>query len=459
MIVFRCDANDTIGYGHFFRCLSIAAHAKKNGYQVRIIAETISDVMGRYATAYQLDIQTTPLSPQVLHSWAARWIVYDGYHFHPDEIAELSKEFQILMIDDLAVTPICADVLVNPNFGSEKLSYFTGTATIKLCGPDYAPLRPEFVAGNSSKSEDNTVFVCLGGGENSHALSEVVSAIPTNFKIVLVPGRSQLPDVLETNILVKESPLNMAEVMQTCRMAVVNAGSTVWECLTLGLRVGVVKLYENQAIVARELARVGIVDWLNPSGELDIDALRHFLEVGPQGEVPKGWRDGGGATRILQVMEEKTVSLSIRCATVADMRAVWEINNHPTVRANALNEASIPYESHSKWYQDVLTSKHRLLWVSEANSTVVGVVRVDLDEDARITIAIHQDWRGKGVGRSLLQQCMNRLSVRPDIRELSAQIRQENVHSRALFEQLGFRYSHTDHFAAHAVDFLKYTMV
>lgn len=434
MIVLCCEANDEIGYGHFFRCLSIAANALIMGEKVEILTSSITPTMASYAAHYSVPISEGVVGNSVFREKSADWVVFDGYHFDEETFERTSAEFQTLVIDDLADRAISADLVVNPNFGSEKLHYKVGVATRVLCGPEYAPLRPEFSADVPYNPEPKTLFVCLGGGDNTDALAELVPMLPLDWNIKLVPGRSRLPEALPTNIEVYESPPNMAELMRSCGKAIVNAGSTVWECRALGIPTAVIKLHENQDIVARELSRAEEVVWLNTAGCVDGKAIRGFLEDQPRAKAR--FTNVSSA----KLMKEASQTLPLRLADECDVRAVWEINNDLGARANAVNPNPIPYSDHERWFAGSLTSKSRYLWVLGDPDHVEGVVRVDFEAaDGRISIALRPSARGRGLGKVLLRQATQRIWRMARTTSISAVIKPANVASIRLFEGLGFQ--------------------
>jgi len=442
MIVFRCDADEKIGYGHFFRCLSIAATAKRLGENVAIRTQNATITMEQYCEAYEVELQQGQTSIEELRELNTDWVFVDGYHIPLTYVVEIASEFQVAVIDDLAQHPITADLLINPNYGSANLKYNMGSATVCLTGPEFAPLRPEFSEVSTSDSTSRRVFVCLGGGDNSALLSQVLSALPADWTVVVVPGASSLPGELSPNLAIHRSPPNMAEIMRTCDSAIVGAGSTVWECLALGMKVGAIKVAENQDIVARELSSAGYIQWLNPDGKFQLDWVRRFFDWKPTQAPPSEWSDGLGAVRILDKVEELRASTTIRRARQVDVRGVWEINNETLARRNAVQQAPIPYETHVEWFERSLESPTRLLWVlPNQEDKAIGVVRADLTgSDARISIALAPSTRGSGFGKRILTDAIGRLKRRADIRTVSAIIRPENLASVAIFERLEFHY-------------------
>lgn len=135
-------------------------------------------------------------------------------------------------------------------------------------------------------------------------------------------------------------------------------------------------------------------------------------------------------------------SLSLRSATPQDCRFVWQVNNHPSVRAQSISTGSIPWSDHQGWYRGVLERADRLLWIAQANDTSVGVVRFDIDArsvSAEISVALAPSARGRGLGKRLIAEASRRACDDAKLRTLIAYIRPENKASLHAFEAAGYR--------------------
>ena len=74
------------------------------------------------------------------------WTVLDGYHFDISfHKAVRAEGCRLLVIDDMAHLPVYeADIILNQNYGAEKLDYnIDGSARLML-GTEYVFLRREF---------------------------------------------------------------------------------------------------------------------------------------------------------------------------------------------------------------------------------------------------------------------------------------------------------------------------
>lgn len=130
-----------------------------------------------------------------------------------------------------------------------------------------------------------------------------------------------------------------------------------------------------------------------------------------------------------------------RKASMADARLLWEWANDPETRQRAFNKALIPYDTHVAWLRDRLESGRTTIWIFEDDAEPVGQVRFDLvDGAAEIDIAVAPGQRGRGYGRTILAEAVERFqaahgrTVRP-----RALVLADNVASLKTFRACGFR--------------------
>ena len=140
-------------------------------------------------------------------------------------------------------------------------------------------------------------------------------------------------------------------------------------------------------------------------------------------------------------MSDRT-HIALREATPQDARFVWDVNNHPSVRENSIDSDSIPWKDHKAWYAAALESDQRVLWVGEVDGEGCGVVRMDVEADAKgaeISVAVRPKFRGRGIGRRLIRAGSERILRRTDVDRVDALIRPDNEASIRTFEAAGYR--------------------
>ena len=137
-----------------------------------------------------------------------------------------------------------------------------------------------------------------------------------------------------------------------------------------------------------------------------------------------------------------TDQLILRKAQPSDCRFVWETNNHPSVRDQAIHTEEIRWKDHQSWFAKTLEDSNRLLLIVEYQDQRSGVLRFDIEpsvREATITIAIGPESRGVGLGKRAITQGSKHILTRSNIERVIAYIRPDNEISLHAFSKCGFQ--------------------
>lgn len=358
LVIFRVDASIHIGSGHIMRCLTLASHLAKLGYDCRFICRPHPGNLIGYLEAKGFSVFLLPLVDcsvtgshgQGHASWlgcsqeedAAQclailttlnptWLFVDHYAIDMvwEEIVGGACD-HLAVIDDLADRKHICDLLIDANLGRRSLDYerLSSTYSHLLIGPKYAMLRDEFAdlrefsLERRSTFELKKVMIAMGGIDLPgatlkilHSLSTMNSLIALEIDVVMGCNAPSLSDVQKkaasmpfpTTVSVGVS--DMADRMANSDLAIGAAGGTAWERCCLGLPSIVVVLAENQWPGAKALDGNGSALLLGETSDI-IDKLPYFIETMCNSSqlalLSKNSRDlvdGRGVSRIVETME------------------------------------------------------------------------------------------------------------------------------------------------------------
>jgi len=329
--VIRTDSSTYIGTGHVFRCLTLAdsLHAKgagvsfvcrdlpgnicglieKRGYlvyrlpsikEVGEFDQQLVDYLKWLGVNWRTDAEQTKA---VLHDngLKADWLVVD--HYALDKQWELSMRphvKKIMVIDDLADRPHECDLLLDQNFYDGLSSRYEGLVPdycVKLIGPRYALLRPEFAeAYRSLKERDGAVrriLVFFGGSDPTNETSKTLEALRVlsekKIAVDVVVGAvnphieqiKQACQVMKYITLYQQTD-NMAALMAQADLAIGGGGTVTWERCYLGLPAITIAVAANQVEVVSAVAKAGAILNLGWHDSVDsitiVNAIRDIID-------------------------------------------------------------------------------------------------------------------------------------------------------------------------------------
>ena len=288
-VIIRADATGRIGTGHVMRCLAFAQALKTGNYAVAFITVCESKLLNKRLLdeGFQVIpvVRSHPnpsdwqMTSKVLRSHPNAWVVLDGYHFDPEYQEQVRNAgHRLMVIDDYNhLDAYHADILLNQNIGSQKLTYSCNNDTVCLLGPQYALLRDEFLRCKrtirGSGQYVRNALVTLGGADPDNIGLKVVRALIrtslNNIATQVVAGpmntatqtlQNEIDDARKAGLpgangieIVQNA--NMPELMANADIAVSSGGSTCWELCFFGIPFLVIIAADNQREIAFGLER------------------------------------------------------------------------------------------------------------------------------------------------------------------------------------------------------------
>lgn len=132
--------------------------------------------------------------------------------------------------------------------------------------------------------------------------------------------------------------------------------------------------------------------------------------------------------------------ITIRKVSIEDKEITFKWANDIQTRTNSFNTNIIPYENHSKWFDNKLLDKNSWYYIGEIDGEALGLIRFDLKENKIVAgITIDKKYRGHRLSSKLLQKSCNLLSQHTDL-NIVAYIKKDNIPSIKAFERAGFIY-------------------
>ena len=332
-VVFRVDASVWIGSGHLMRCLTLASVMRDRGADILFVCRDLPGNLCQLVEERDFRMQQLPsplldyqggcqmtgsgLSPEVdlqadadetaaiLSAESKRnanrnidLLVVDHYALDAGWEEKMRPwAGRIMVIDDLANRKHDCDILLDQNYYDnlgDRYESLLPDHCVKLLGPQYALLRPEFHRERQhQKKRDGIVrqiLVFFGGSDPSNETGKALQAIQLFGKMgidvdVVVgagnPHQDQIRQLCANISGVRVSFHcqidNMAELMAGADLAIGAGGTAMWERCYLGLPSLVVIVADNQLQPVLAAAGAGAVISAGPKESLLPEKLAYHI--------------------------------------------------------------------------------------------------------------------------------------------------------------------------------------
>lgn len=223
------------------------------------------------------------------------WLVVDHYDIDSRwETLLRNNADRIAVIDDLANRQHDCDAIIDQNYRQgfpNRYDHLVSESCIKLLGPRYLLLRPEFALARKTLKRDvsdvRRILVNFGGTDEPNlslrALQAIQSLQVAGLAVDVVIGQTN-PHIAVLQKETKRLPgaklhvqsNRMAELICAADLAIGASGSSTWERCCLGLPTLALVLADNQREAAGELGEAGIIVNL---GESNISVQKLAAEV------------------------------------------------------------------------------------------------------------------------------------------------------------------------------------
>ena len=155
-------------------------------------------------------------------------------------------------------------------------------------------------------------------------------------------------------------------------------------------------------------------------------------------------------------MRSKLTNLSVRLATEIDSKDIFEWRNDLLSRRMSHTTKIVEWEQHINWFKNSLNSETQVLVICQQKLVdKIAVVRFDISETSvLVSINLNPSKRGKKLAKVCLIKSIDFFSEKHSlIKELVAEINEENIVSKKTFLGVGFEkyklYNNTGYYKKH----------
>lgn len=288
-VLFRCDANSTIGFGHFNRCLVVANELIKHGVCCVFVISEVKELILN-------DIN--PLFKLIEREWvdersdaenivflcrkeSINYVVVDDYRAKVlfQEILLLNK-IQWLQFYSPFPDKILADIAVCNNpavVHNDFIGKAVSSTTRCLLGLKYALIRDELqdLKPISKDKSKYNILLSFGGGDDRGAIEKCLDALNLLSEhfilhVVVVSGEKNPRNVSNKKMLCKYGfeldyfiqPDDFSLIYQMADLAVMAGGTSSYEAIFYKLPMIILSIADNQIEQSFALENIGVAQYI-----------------------------------------------------------------------------------------------------------------------------------------------------------------------------------------------------
>ncbi|MEE2959180.1 MAG: UDP-2,4-diacetamido-2,4,6-trideoxy-beta-L-altropyranose hydrolase [Myxococcota bacterium] len=265
-VAVRTDANTKIGTGHFMRCLTLANALQRGGAECEFLCLSVPPPLQHQAETYGHQVTLLKSEAEVLKHLASKknhWLLVDHYdlELHFEQQARPFTQ-ALLVIEDLQGRHhACTHLLdASPLRVPEDLSAFIPTTCTLFLGPQYALLRPEFLAHRRPhRARWQRGFISLGGADPNNQCLALLNFIHHSkhlrkFQWTLVAGPANphlkslkhFASTCDFKLTLLPSSNQIAALMAEHDFAIGAGGGMTLERACIGLPTLAIAIADNQ---------------------------------------------------------------------------------------------------------------------------------------------------------------------------------------------------------------------
>lgn len=344
-VLFRVDGSLALGYGHIYRCVTLAESLRKQGVSIEFVTKTLTNELKNFLNQKNIPVHIISENVNVNIDWQNDrdktlsimhnlgkdydWIIVDNYALDyrwEEFFVKMNKK--IMVIDDLANKRHVCHIYLNQTFQiQEKICInFVDETTTLLLGEKYTLLRPEFknarpLDRTMEEYNDLKIHVFFGSTDPYQYSYRFSKLILENFEKVSLKvitkhaadaKWSRLEKDWLNKIIVHTTIDNMAENMKQCNIGFGAPGMATWERAVLGLTGIYLATHHNQVEILNHLHKQGFCHFMGLAHSIDDkiflnqfdNILQNKIQLATMGTLAWQKIDGLGLERVTKIIME-----------------------------------------------------------------------------------------------------------------------------------------------------------
>lgn len=325
-IIIRTLGGRGIGYGHYYRCLSLAKAIRlldKNVYIIFIINRELENLIEDADFEFIISNNINE-DYDIISGLKIDLFIFDSYLGDNEYFRNIKEKTKLMLIDDNndIYDSSIPDIIYNGNIHAEKLGYPNIYGQLKLLGPKYLIMKEEYWNNGLDKNSDKDGILITTGGTDEYGIAlnilKRVKDLDIKIKVIIGPGYTnnyigQIEDIKEDNMELIYKPNSLKECISFAKIVITAGGSTVYEVLSQNSIPILFNTADNQDLICRELNNMGI-EYLGKYPYVEYFRLKKVVEELKNKEIYRSGKtsnlvDGKGALTVAGMLIKDVLNL------------------------------------------------------------------------------------------------------------------------------------------------------
>lgn len=289
-VIVRTFGGKGIGYGHFYRCLSLAKAMRLLDEYANITFLINQELICLLEDTEFDFILSDNLNEdfEIIHKLNIDLFIFDSYLGDNEYLKKIKVKSKLMLIDDNndIYDSSIPDIIYNGNIHAESLDYPNVEGQLKLLGSKYLIMKEEYWEEKQDKDMHKEGILVTTGGTDEYEITvkimDTIKEFDIRTKIIIGPGYEdnyvkKIEDIKTENIELIYRPSGLKQHIQSSKIVITAGGSTVYEVLSQNSIPIIFSIADNQDLICRRLIDMG-VEYLGKYPNIDYNRLLEVIK-------------------------------------------------------------------------------------------------------------------------------------------------------------------------------------
>lgn len=290
-IVIRTLGGKGIGYGHYYRCLSLARAMKLVEADIEII----------FIINYDLEIlikniefdfivhHTLREDYDVISKLNIDLFILDSYLADNNYLKRIKEQGKLMLVDDNndIYDSTIPDIIYNGNIHANDLGYANIDGQLRLLGSKYLVMKEEYWNRKEGADTNKEGILITTGGTDEYGIIlgmlQAMSSLDVKTQVILGPGFKkkyiiEIENIKKSSVELIYSPKSLKKYIYSSNIVITAGGSSVYEVLTQSSIPILFSIADNQDLICKKLGGLGI-EYLGKYPDIDYTRLVKIIET------------------------------------------------------------------------------------------------------------------------------------------------------------------------------------